>query len=379
MAKSEADALDDVLSVLDDYSPYSTYLDQSTLCNVTEWIDTGSKMLNAIISGSMYKGIPKGRVTLLAGESATGKSLITMKIAGNAQKAGYTVVAFDTENAVDTRMAKSLGVDPSKLKYFPAKSIEQVRNAIFALLEKIEAAKMHGKFVIIIDSLANMVSEMEEKRLKKDSTSADMGSIAKAIKSLLKTCTVYGGLTSTTFVITNHIYDNPNEMYPDLVKNMNGGKACRYLPSVTVQLAKKNVKDRDYISNEDENNETALSKGVSGIEMRCMCVKNRFIRPLIEGSMYLSWKSGLDEVYGTFDLAVELGVLVRRGTVYDLYDGTSLGFAKKFRNNTELWTEKIYPEIERRLKKEWCYSSHDEIEEDITAEDIPDEDEETNF
>lgn len=59
-----------VFDVLDDYSPYSSFLDQSTLSNVDEWIDTGSKMLNAVISGSLYGGIPKGRVTLLAGESA---------------------------------------------------------------------------------------------------------------------------------------------------------------------------------------------------------------------------------------------------------------------------------------------------------------------
>lgn len=234
-----------VFDVLDDYSPYSSFLDQSTISNVDEWIDTGSKMLNAVISGSLYGGIPKGRVTLLAGESASGKSFIAQKIVGNAQKMGMYTVVFDTENAIDARMVESLGADPKKIKYFPAKSIEQVRNAIFALLQKIEETHMEGKFLVVIDSLANMLSEMETKRMDKDSTSADMGTIAKAIKSLLKTCTTYGGLTKTTFVVTNHIYDNPNEMYPDLVKCMNGGKACRYLPSVVVQLAKKNLKEKD--------------------------------------------------------------------------------------------------------------------------------------
>lgn len=371
MAKSEEIIARDVLSVLDEYSAYSSFLDQSTLSNVTGWINTGSKMLNAVISGSLNGGIPIGRVTLLAGESATGKSYIAQKIVGNAQKMGMYTVVFDSENAIDAKMAISLGADPSKIKYFPVKSIEQVRNAIFALLEKIEEAKMEGKFLIVIDSLANMLSEMETKRMGKDSTSADMGTIAKAIKSLLKTCTTYGGLTKTTFLVTNHIYDNPNEMYPDLVKCMNGGKACRYLPSVVVQLAKRNLKEKD----SGEKDEVALGKGVSGIEMRCMCVKNRFIRPMIEGSMYLSWKSGLDEEYGTMDLAVDLGVLTRRGSVYDLYDGTPLGYGKNFRKNRELWDEKIYPEIERRLPEVWGYSSADEIPDD----EIPIEFEETEI
>lgn len=376
MAKSEQDIANDVMSVLDDYSPYATFLDKSTLSNVTEWIDTGSKMLNAIISGSMYGGIPLGRVSLIAGESATGKSYFCQKIVGNAQKKGMYTVVFDTENAIDSNMARNLGADPEKIKYFPAKSIEQVRNAIFALLEKIEEKHLEGKFLIVIDSLANILSEMETKRMGKDSTSADMGTIAKSIKSLLKTCTTYGGLTRTTFLVTNHIYDNPNEMYPDLVKCMNGGKACRYLPSVVVQLAKKNVKERDYSGQADD---TALSKGVSGIELRGMCVKNRFVRPMIEGSMYLSWKTGLDEEYGTLDLAVSLGVLQRRGSVYDLYDGTPLGYAKNFRKNKELWTEKIYPEIEKRLPEAWGYSGNSEDDEEIPDDILNDEEIEDVF
>ena len=364
-AKTEQDLANEAFDVLDKYSPYATYLDQSTLSNVPGWIDTGSKMLNAIISGSMYRGIPMGRVTLLAGESATGKSYICQKIVGNAQKMGLYTVVFDTENAIDAQMAISLGADPTKIKYFPAKSIEQVRNAIYALLKKVEELKLEGKFLIVIDSLANILSEIETNRMEGDSTAADMGTIARAIKSLLKMCTVYGGQTGTTFVITNHIYDNPNEKYPDLVKCMSGGKACRYLPSVVVQMAKKNVKEKDYSGEKDS---TALGKGVNGIEMRCMCVKNRFIRPLIEGSMYLSWKTGLDEEYGTLDLAVTSGALVRRGSVYDLYDGTALGYAKTFRRKKELWTEKIYPEIERRLPGLWGYSSSTEVDSEAAYE-----------
>lgn len=62
----------DILSAFDSIdavNPYATYLSDSTLSRVTDWIDTGSHVLNAIISGSPYKGIPKGRVTMLAGES----------------------------------------------------------------------------------------------------------------------------------------------------------------------------------------------------------------------------------------------------------------------------------------------------------------------
>lgn len=232
--KTEQDKADDIFNVLDEFNPKAAFLSESSLSNVDNWIDTGSRILNAIISGSMYGGIPEGRVTLFAGESGVGKSLIALKVAASAQKMGKHVVIFDSENAIDSRSAVSLGVDPTRLKHFPVKSVEQTRNAVYALFQKIEEKGMDGKFVVIIDSIANMVSEIEEKRMSKDSTSADMGTIARAVKSLLKTCTAYGALTKTTVLVTNHIYDNPNEMYPDLVKCMPGGKACRYLPSVVV-------------------------------------------------------------------------------------------------------------------------------------------------
>lgn len=58
-----------VLDELDKVNPFATYLDNASLSLVKGWIDTGSYVLNAIISGSVHGGIPKGRVTMLAGES----------------------------------------------------------------------------------------------------------------------------------------------------------------------------------------------------------------------------------------------------------------------------------------------------------------------
>lgn len=58
------------LEILDEGNPYSTFLNQSTLSRVDNWIDTGSYMLNAIISGKIRGGgIPSGRLTMLVGES----------------------------------------------------------------------------------------------------------------------------------------------------------------------------------------------------------------------------------------------------------------------------------------------------------------------
>lgn len=57
------------MDLIDEVNPYSTYLEKSTLSVVDEWIDTGSLALNAIMSGSIYKGVPVGRIVQFAGPS----------------------------------------------------------------------------------------------------------------------------------------------------------------------------------------------------------------------------------------------------------------------------------------------------------------------
>ena len=321
MDKDIASALDEI----DKINPFATYLSDSTLSRVGGWIDTGSYVLNAIISGSLHGGIPKGRVTMLAGESMTGKSLFVMKILAAAQKSGLIPVIFDTENAIDPEGAERLGLDVSKVKYVPCISTEQTRNALYKFLTSVKEKGLEGKFIVAIDSLGNLQSELSLSRMGKDNTSSDMGTNARAMKSLMQTCTNLGAVTQTTILCTNHVYDNPAALFPSIEKNMPGGKSCVYLPSVTVQL---------------------------------------------EGEMYLSFASGLDRYYGLIDLAVGLGAVIQTGATYQLEDGKKLGYYKQFRKNTDLWENTILPIVESRMKAEWSYSNLEEEAPEEVAETI---------
>lgn len=359
--------IEKALSSIDSVNPFATYLSDSTLSRVGGWIDTGSYVLNAIVSGSIHGGIPKGRVTMLAGESMTGKSLFVMKILAAAQKDGLIPVIFDTENAIDPEGAERLGLDVSKVKYVPCVSIEQTRNALFKFLTSIKDKGLEGKFIVAIDSLGNLQSELELSRMGKDSTSADMGTKARAMKSLMQTCTNLGAVTQTTILCTNHVYDDPAAMFPSIEKHMPGGKACVYLPSVTVQLARKPMKSD---GGKTMDGETAVGqKSYAGIIIRALTRKNRFIKQYLEGEMYLSFSSGLDRYFGLIDMAVGLGAVIQTGATYQLPDGTKIGYYKNFRKDVDLWENKILPVVEEKIKNEWSYSN-------LKEEDIPDEVEE---
>jgi RecA/RadA recombinase len=356
MDKDIKNALDEI----NDINPFATYLCDSTLSRVGGWVDTGSYVLNAIVSGSLFGGIPKGRVTMLAGESMTGKSLFVQKILAKAQQEGLTAVIFDTENAIDPEGAARLGLDIANVKYVPCISIEQTRNALFKFLTAVKEKKLEGKFIIAIDSLGNLQSELELARMGKDSTSSDMGTKARAMKSLMQTCTNLGAVTQTTILCTNHVYDDPSAMFPSIEKHMPGGKACVYLPSVTVQLARKPMKSDD--GKTTDSDLAVGQKSYAGIIIRALTRKNRFIKQYLEGEMYLSFANGLDRYYGLLDLAVGFGIIVQAGATYALEDGTKLGYYKVWRKDTKLWEETIIPKIEARIKQEWVYSNNEEEE-----------------
>lgn len=367
MAKEKDDnqRLLDALNSVNEIDPYAKFLDECSLSSADDWIDTGSMVLNALISGSIYRGIPKGRITQFVGASQTFKTGFALQIIANAQKKGMAVLLFDTENALESESCETFGVDIKRVKKSDTTSIEKVRNTIYTFLTNVREKGLEGKFIIVIDSLANLQSELEIKRMDNDKTSADMGTNAKAIKSLLKTCTNMAAATNTPIVITNHIYDDPNAMYPSLEKNISGGKAAVYLPSVTVQLARKLVKDEEVKLADTKL--AASQKNYSGVIIRALTVKNRFIKQYLEGEMYLSFSSGLHKYYGLLEIMKGMGVVSNSGATYTDFEGNKLGYAKSFRNDTELWEGKLLPELENRIKKEWAYGNLNE------AEDFPDE------
>ncbi len=48
--------------------------------DVTSFIDTGSYSFNALLSGSIYGGMPGNNITAIAGEAATGKTFFALGI-----------------------------------------------------------------------------------------------------------------------------------------------------------------------------------------------------------------------------------------------------------------------------------------------------------
>jgi len=340
----------DAFKILDDLNPDSSFLDENSLSTVNEWIDTGCMALNAIISGSLYGGIPMGRITGFAGPQACGKTLMVNKIMAHAQKKGMHVVYFDTENALDKETAENLGCDASKIKHCPIEIIEECRNQMVKFLKTIVEKGLQGKVIIAIDSLGNLISAREAKVIEDGKDSADMGARAVSLKSMLRAITHAAAKANCPIVFTNHTYDNPGALYPTLVKSQSGGSGPLYMSSVLIQMATK----QERVSRSDNKNAiedtTPLSKDVNGLTMRALTTKNRFIPPFLECELYLNFKSGISKYSGLLEIAEGYGVLTKQGHRHALGEEI-LGFYKDWKDNDEVWA-KILPKIEEKLQSE---------------------------
>lgn len=331
------------------------------LSNINSYEDTGCYVLNALMSGKFKTGgFPEGRTTILGAPSSVGKSYIGLRAAAIAQKKGKTILIFDSENAIDNSFASNLGLDVTKVKYFPVRSIEQCKNNMFAFLDFVQKNGLKGQFFILVDSLAGMMSELDFKRLEKESDSADMGTRAKAMRAFIQMMNTMSAATKTTIVCTNHVYENPGAMYPPLEKSMPGGLAVKYFASTVMQLSARQIKEDD--TKVKTGDKAAIgSKGMTGIIIRGISVKNRVVRPYMEAEMYLSWEKGLRKYYGLLDLALKFGVLYNKmGKIYipsktEGVEDEFVGNRTKAETDKVLW-ERMMPILEEKIQEEWCYN-----------------------
>ena len=348
-------SIQDAFKLLDKLNSNAAFLDGNSLSTVSEWIDTGSYALNAIISGSLYGGIPMGRLTAFVGPESCGKTLMANKIMANAQKKGMYVAYFDTEGALDEATAKRLGCDTSKIKHVPSEITEQCRNEIVQFLNTIVENKLQGKVLIVIDSLGNLITAQEKKKIEEGSETLDMGNRSKQLKSLMRAVTHAAAKANCPVVFTNHIYDDPSQLHPTAIKKQAGGSGPLYMSSVIVQMAKKTERTEDS-KNKDSNTEsTFISKGINGVTMRALTTKNRFVTPFLEIEMYLNFRTGLNKYSGLLEMAEGYGVIEKNGHRHS-FNGESLGFFKDWKEDEKIWNQ-ILPILEAKLQTELCFKN----------------------
>lgn len=350
MAKSNP--FTDVLKVLE--NEYAAIADDGTSADVVGFIDTGSYALNALYSGSIYKGMPANKISALAGEEATGKTFFALGIVKNFLDTNEKALSiiFESEGSVTKEILTSRGVDTKRVLIVPVETIQQFKTQALRVVENHlnTPEKERRPLMLVLDSLG-MLSTTKEM--------ADSGS-GKEVKDMTRTAEIRAAFRVLTLklskakiplLVTNHVYQTMG-MFP--TKEMGGGGGLKYAANNIIALSKSKNKDSE--------------GNVTGIFIRCKNLKSRLTKENTEASVMLSYDKGLDRYYGLLDLAIEHGIFKKISTKIEVSPGKTV-FEKQIVNNPDkFFTEDVLTQIDAAAQKEFSYGTGGLDSEDIVEE-----------
>lgn len=307
------------------------------------WIHSGNFALNYAISGDFKKGIPLGKVTMFAGQSGSGKSFICSgNIVRNAQKQGIYPIVFDTENALDEKWMKPLGVntDESKMLKFNLAMVDDVAKVMSEYMKDYKARHdgvdpaQREKVLFVIDSLGMLLTPTDVNQFESGDMKGDMGRKPKALAALVRNCVNMFGEYDVGLVVTNHSYASQDMFDPD--DKISGGQGFIYASSIVVAMRKLKLK-------EDEDG--AKTTDVRGIRAACKIMKTRYNKPFESVEIKIPWDSGMDEYSGLIDLFEKKNVLVK--------DGNKLKYIDKSGKEHKYFRSGITNELLDLIMDEW--------------------------
>ena len=309
--------------------------------DVDSFIDTGSYIFNALLSGTIYGGLPANKITALAGESATGKTYFLMGIVKNFldQNPDGGVVYFESESALTKDLIVKRGIDPKRMVIMPVTTVQEFRTQSLKVLDSYLTQDESDRkpLFLALDSLGMLSTTEEVEDTSEGKETRDM-TRAQVLKAAFRVLTLKLGRAKVPMVITNHTYDVVGSMFP--TKEMGGGSGLKYAASSIVYLSKKKEKD---------------GTEVVGNIIHC---KNHKSRLTVENKMVdvrLMYERGLDRYYGLLDLALKHGVFKSVSTRIELPDGTKT-FGKTINNDPKkFFTEEVMEQLNEIAGKEFLY------------------------
>ena len=309
--------------------------------DVDSYIDTGSYIFNALLSGSLYGGLPSNKITALAGESATGKTYFAMGIVKAFLDANPTgsVMYFESESAITKELIVGRGIDPERMGVFPVATVQDFRHQVLQVINSYLLLNESDRppLFLCLDSLGMLSTTKEMEDTAEGKETRDM-SRAQVLKASFRVLTLKLGRAKVPLLVTNQTYDVIGSMFP--TKEMGGGSGLKYAASTIVYLSKKKEKD---------------GTEVIGNIIHCKNYKSRLTVENRIVDVRLTYDKGLDRYYGLLDLAEKHGIFKKVSTRYELPDG-SKQFGKTIMNDPKTYfTEEVMENLEEAAKKEFKY------------------------
>ena len=314
-------------------------------------IDTGSYILNAALSGSIYGGIPNNKITAFAGESATGKTFFAMGVVKRFldDHPDAAVFYFDTEAAVTKSMMEARGIDVKRVIISEPETIQKFRHTALQIIENYSKTPEDKRppMMMVLDSLGQLSTTKEVEDTASGNETRDMTKAA-TLKATFRVLNLKLAKVNVPLLITNHVYEVVGSYIP--MKEMSGGSGLKYTASQIVFLGKKKEKD---------------GTEIVGNIIKCTMTKSRFTKENKKVEVLLTYDKGLDRYYGLLGLAEKYGIFKKVSTRFELPNGTKV-FGKSINSEPEKYfTPEVLEQLEVAAQKEFMYGLEQVDEEPV--------------
>jgi len=305
------------------------------------YVDTGSYIFNALVSGSIFGGVSGNKITAIAGESSTGKTFFSLAVVKNfldSNPDGYCLY-FDTEAAVNKSLLESRGVDLDRVVVVNVVTIEEFRQkalkAVDVYLKK--PADERKPCMFVLDSLGMLSTEKEINDALNDKQVRDMTK-SQLVKGAFRMLTLKLGQAKIPMIVTNHTYDVIGAYVP--TKEMGGGSGLKYAASTIVHLGKKKEKD---------------GKEVIGNIIKAKTAKSRLSKEekTVEVRLYYD-ERGLDRYYGLLELG-EIGGLWKNVAGRYEIDGSKIYAKQILKEPEKYFTPEVMEKLDKIAQEEFSY------------------------
>jgi recombination protein RecA len=266
-----------------------------------ERIPTGALELDIVLRG----GVPIGRWSHFYGGQFSAKSLLALKVIGNAQRMGQSVAFYDAEKQFEPKWARKQGVDVDNLLIIENTKIEEIGATMETLMPVID---LH-----VIDSIAAAVSIDE---IAANTEDWRPGISARAWGKAARRAHAAMDGSRNTVIMINHVgtvfgkYAGGDEP--------KGGKFLEYLSSLSAEFRRTSwlYKDKSGSFKTEGKGDDTLSgdKEPAGIEFAVRVKKSRVSTP------FKTARLRLDFATGEFD---DLWSIAKAAELYDLVEKSS--------------------------------------------------------
>ena len=276
---------------------------EDTPTDLTEWVSTGSSLLDLAISNRPNGGLPVGRITEITGMEASGKSLLAAHALANTQKKGGLAVYIDTENACNEDFLEAIGIDISKMLYIQLETVEDIFEVIENIIVKVKESNKNRLVSIVVDSVAGATTKIEQSQdYDKEGWAT---SKAIVLSKAMRKITQLVGRERICLIFTNQLRQKLGVMFGD-PWTTSGGKAIQFHASCRLRL-----KAAGQIKAKIQGKEQTI-----GIKTKCIVVKNRMGPPLRTAEFNIFFESGIDDTGSWLQVMKDYDLLKQGGSWY---------------------------------------------------------------